>query len=136
MVTSWEVPHSNPKKIIVVLSCQAGTRHRNGRFMWESFACALSNLYTSRNITMLSHTSSSGEAEISVRSPRKIIIFIIYKNIFWIKVSNFLFFLSFKNRSTDVNPTHFNAVLLCPFCLYIGKLSLSIGQRGMVTCTA
>ena len=27
-------------------------------------------------------------AETSVRSPRKIIIFIIYKNIFWIKVSN------------------------------------------------
>ena len=32
MVTSWEVPHSNPKEMIVVLSFQAGARHRDGLF--------------------------------------------------------------------------------------------------------
>ena len=31
--------------------------------------------------------SASFLAELSLRSPRKLIIFIIYKNIFWIKVS-------------------------------------------------
>ena len=31
--------------------------------------------------------SASFLAEISIRSPRKIFIFIIYKNVFWIKVS-------------------------------------------------
>ena len=32
MVTSWEAPHSNPKEIIVVLSFQGDTRHRDGLF--------------------------------------------------------------------------------------------------------
>ena len=37
------------------------------------------------------HISASFLAELSVSSPRKLIIFIIYKNIFWIKVFNTYF---------------------------------------------
>ena len=50
------------------------------------------------------HNSFSGmgsgffTAEISVRSPRKLLIFIMWKNMFWVKASNFFKF-RFENRS-------------------------------------
>ena len=44
-------------------------------------------------------SSASFLAEISVSSPRKIIIFIIYKNIFWMKVSKQIFNLNLKTEA-------------------------------------
>ena len=43
--------------------------------------------------------SASFLAELSVRSPRKLVIFIIYKNIFWIKVSKKYFNLILKKEA-------------------------------------
>ena len=47
-------------------------------------------------------TSASFLAEISVRSPQKLYIFFIYKNIFWLKVSKKKLF-NFENTSTDAD---------------------------------
>ena len=43
--------------------------------------------------------SASFLAEISVGSPQKLYIFIIYKNIFWIKVSKKYFYLILKKEA-------------------------------------
>ena len=39
------------------------------------------------------------KAEIPLRSPRKLFIFIIYKNVFWIKVSKKIFYFILKKSS-------------------------------------
>ena len=54
------------------------------------FSVALLDLCLKFRVVLLDlqATSASFLADLSVRSPRKLFIFIIYKNIFWIKVSN------------------------------------------------
>ena len=52
------------------------------------------------------HTSASVLAETSVRSPRKLFIFIINKHIFWIKVSKEYLIFNFEKGSTGPHQCH------------------------------
>ena len=58
------------------------------------------NRYIGFNKSTDDGTSASYLAEISVKSPRKLFIFIIYKNIFWIKVSKKTFNFNFEKSFT------------------------------------
>ena len=49
--------------------------------------------------SLVLRSSASFLAELSVSSPRKLLIFIISKNIFWIKVSKKIFNLIFKKEA-------------------------------------
>ena len=81
-----------------------------GNFSFWSILQPL-NIWTKTTITVVRlvvvPTSGIFKAEISVRSPRKLIMFIIQKNLFWMKVF-FIFFV--ENRSTG--PNHLKTICI------------------------
>ena len=68
-------------------------------------------------------TSASFLAEISVRSPRILFVFIIYENTFWIKVSKKTFYLLLKTAAlVRASCSVWNHTLLQPSAISFSKL--------------